>query len=152
MSPSHDGTLRLAIERVRWALGVPMRYAEDDWDGRRSRALAFLEDALQRHARLVEPILAEAVDAGQLPFTPLSRSAGELLDDHGQFRRQVASLLAELTSQPSLYAAYYSRARTDLFGHKEPREAASIRLPALCRETRELLQAIEQLVLADAEV
>jgi hypothetical protein len=112
MSALHDGGLRLALGRVKWALGLPRRHAEDAWDRRLGRALATLESAWERHVGATEMAFAQVVDPSHLPFTPLARRIREFSRDHSDFGTEVMALQDELARTPSLYDASLSSGQT----------------------------------------
>jgi hypothetical protein len=103
MSAMTDGVLRLALGRVRWALGLPRRNGEDDWERRLVRALAALETAWERHARTTEVTFAQLVDPSHLPFTPEARRIREFSRDHDDFGAEVTALQDELARAPTHY-------------------------------------------------
>jgi hypothetical protein len=147
MAALNDGGLRLALGRLKWALGLPQRHTADDWDRRLVRALAALETSWDRHARATEGTFAQVVDPSHLPFTPLSRRIREFSRDHSDFGAEVTALQDELAQTPSLYDASFAPGQVH----------AAERLAEVRRRVERLLAAMQwhltmEGVLLEAEV
>jgi hypothetical protein len=123
MRHTNDGGLRLALERLKWALTVPLRHNDDDWHGRLGRALAFLHTAWDDHSALTNSEFAQVFDPSLLPFTPLSQRFGEFRDEH--------------------------RALTDQLAVLENQVEESGRVDMICRAARQLLAAMERHLAAE---
>jgi hypothetical protein len=92
MGQTNDGGLRLALERLKWALAMPARPTDDEWFARVRRALAFLQTAWDDHAAVTNSEFAQLLDPSFLPFSPLSQRLGEFRDEHSTLRGQLAAL------------------------------------------------------------
>jgi hypothetical protein len=99
MFRTNETTLASATGRLRWALAVPRRYGDAGWGQRVGRALASLQDALDRHAAFIEfphGLLSQVADPALLPFTRLIRRAGELRQEHQSLREGLRGLGRQL--------------------------------------------------------
>jgi hypothetical protein len=109
--------MRLALERLKWALTYPKRRTDVDWQGRLRRAVAFLQTAWDDHTAFSDSEFTHLCDLSLLPFTPLSQQLLDLRREHGALSEQLAALGGEAE--------------------------AACRPDLLCRRTRELLVAME---------
>ncbi len=138
-----DGGLRLALERLKWALSQPMRQSADDWDGRLRRALAALDDAWGQHAVAARASFTQVVDPAGLPFTPLSQHAGALCQDHNDFLGDVRSLQDELASVAALDPASFSHDDDPSAASFSDPERGPQRLARIHRRVTGLVSAME---------
>jgi hypothetical protein len=123
MRHTNAGGMRLALERLKWALKYPKRRTEDEWQGRLCRAVAFLQTAWDDHTSTSDFELAHLCDLSLLPFTALSQRLLDLRRDHTTLTEQLAAL-------------------------KKETEAGS-RPDLLCRRTRKLLLLVENHLAAE---
>ncbi len=89
---SNEGGVRLALERLKWALTYPRRGSNDDWFGRLLRAVAFLQTAWKDHATFSDIEIAQTSDPELLPFTTLSQQLLELRREHRSLTAKLAAL------------------------------------------------------------
>jgi len=126
MWQTNEGGVRLALERLKWALAYPKRSSHQDWNGRLRRAVAFLQMMWKDHITFSNSEFAQVSDPGLLPFTALSQQLLELRREH----RSLTAHLAALAKQSG------SARRPDL----------------LCRRAEHLLAAMERHLATEHEL
>jgi hypothetical protein len=144
MRPTNDGGLRLALERLKWALAVPMQHHDDDWDGRLSRALTFLQSAWDGHAARTETGFAQVIDPSLLPFTELSQRLSELRHEHSALTDRLVALRGELEKPRPAYRSCQDEGGQALSAALENPSRSGRSLGTICRRTRQLLAAMER--------
>jgi hypothetical protein len=104
MWQTNEGGVRLALERLKWALAYPKRGAPDDWDGRLQRAVGFLQMAWNDHTTFSNSEFAQIFDPGLLPFTALSQQLLHLRNEHRILTAKLAALArqARVPRRPDL--------------------------------------------------
>lgn len=99
MIREQDSHLVLALDRLDWALTLPIRSDAQEWCDRLGRALTNLEAALASHAAWTESSHGPFVgldDPLFLPLTATSRQVRQCRQEHSRFRRQVRGLRGQL--------------------------------------------------------
>ena len=92
MWQTNEGGVRLALERLKWALAYPKRSSVEDWHGRVYRAVVFLQTAWNDHAAVSNSEWDRIFDPGLLPFTTLSQHFLYLRSEHCTLKKKLATL------------------------------------------------------------